>query len=248
MMKAAAVQMNCKVGDKKANMAKAEQMVLDACDAGATLVVLPELFSTGVYDLKDDSLAEMMYHKTTNFLKDLAAAQKIFLVGSFIEIMGDDKRNTTLLCGPNGVLGVYNKVFLWKGEVGVLKRGNDFDVTPTDIGNIGMLACYDIAYPEAGRSLGKKKVNIIVSGSGFYTPNTWDFATKGRAYENSAYHIAANRVGNETGRAFCGRSRIVDPMGNLMTEKVDGEGIVIAELDVAFARKVRAEVGFFQDG
>jgi predicted amidohydrolase len=247
MFKAAAVQMNCKLGDKKANMAKAEEFILEACEAGAKLVVLPELFATGNYNFKSDDFSELMYDRTTNFLKELASNNQVHIAGSFIERLGDDRRNTTILCGPGGVIGAYNKVFLWRGEVGTLARGNDFDVTETPLGIIGMLACYDIAFPEAGRSLGKKKANIIASGSAFFTQNTWDFATKARAYENSTYHIAANRVGNDTGRPYCGMSRIVDPMGKVLAEKIDGEGFVIADIDVDYAKKVRAEVGFFQD-
>jgi len=247
MFKVAAVQMNCKLGDKKANMAKSEEFILSACEAGAKLVVLPELFATGNYDLKLDDLSELMYDRTTKFLMDLAANNGVHVIGSFIERLGDDMRNTTIICGPGGVIGAYNKVFLWRGEVGALKRGNDFEVVESPIGKIGMLTCYDIAFPEAGRSLGKKRVNIIASGSAFFTQNTWDFATKARAYENSAYHIAANRIGNDQGRPYCGMSRIVDPMGKVLAERVDGEGFVIADIDIDYAKKVRAEVGFFQD-
>lgn len=247
MFKVAAVQMNCKLGDKKANMAKSEGFVLSACEAGAKLVVLPELFATGNYDLKMDDHSELMYDRTTKFLMDLAANNSVHVIGSFIERLGDDMRNTTIICGPGGVIGAYNKVFLWRGEVEALKRGNDFEVVESPIGKIGMLTCYDIAFPEAGRSLGKKRVNIIASGSAFFTQNTWDFATKARAYENSAYHIAANRIGNDQGRPYCGMSRIVDPMGKVMAERVDGEGFVIADIDIDYAKKVRAEVGFFQD-
>ena len=252
MMKVAAVQMNCKLGDKKANMAKAEEFIITAAEAGAKLVVLPELFSTGNFNFKTDDLSEMMYDKTTNFLKDLASNYNVYIIGSFIQKIEakllEERRNTTILCSPAGVHGVYDKVFLWKGEIGVLKRGNDFDVTDTPLGKIGMLACYDIAFPEAGRALGKKGVNIIASGSAFFTVNTWDFATKARAYENSCYHIAANRVGNDSNRPYCGTSRIVDPMGKVLAEKIDGEGLLMAEIDVEYAKKVRKEVGFFQDG
>jgi predicted amidohydrolase len=251
MFKVAAIQMDCKVGDKKSNMLKAEKFILQAADEKIKLVVLPELFSTGNYNLATDDLSEMLYDKTTNFLKELAENNDMFIVGSFIQKvtmkMVDDKRNTTILCGPGGVIGVYDKVFLWRGEVGALKRGNDFEVVETPLGRIGMLTCYDIAYPEAGRALGKKGANIIVSGSSFFTQNTWDFATRARAYENSVYHIAADRVGKDGSRPYCGMSRIVDPMGRVMAEKVDGEGLLTAEIDLDFAKKVRKEVGFFQD-
>jgi predicted amidohydrolase len=247
MFRAAAIQMDCVVGFQKKNLAKADGFIMDAIDAEAKLIVLPELFSTGAYDFKKEDHSELMYHSTTRFLRGYAENHGIYIAGSFIERLDDGRRNTTILCGPNGVVGTYHKVYLWKAEAPHLKRGNEFPVVKTELGNIGIMTCYDIAFPEAGRTLGKKRAHMVVSGSAFYTYDIWDFSTRARAYENSFYHVAANRIGNDTGRPFCGRTRVVDPLGHVSAEVEEGEGVIFADIDIDMARKVRTEVGFFKD-
>lgn len=247
MFRVAAIQMDCDVGYRKKNLARAENFILEAAEADAKLIVLPELFATGAYNFNKDDHAELMYHTTTKFLIRLAKDNDIHIVGSFIEKRTNGRFNTTALCGPKGLLGTYHKVYLWRAEVPFVKRGNEFPVVETGLGRIGLMTCYDIAYPEAGRALGKKRAEIVASGSAFYTHNIWDISTKARAYENSFYHVAANRIGDDTGRPFCGGTRIVDPVGRTMAEVKDGEGIIFADLDLEKAAKVRKDVGFFQE-
>jgi len=247
MFRAAAIQMDCEVGHRVKNFAKAERYIYDAIDADAKLIVLPELFSTGAYDFRKEDHSELVYHKTTKFLKGISELKKVFIAGSCIERIGNKRRNTTILCGPLGLMGTYHKVYLWKGEVPFLKPGNEFPVIKTPIGNIGIMTCYDIAFPEAGRSLGKKKADVVVSGSAFYTFDIWNISTRARSYENSFFHLAANRIGDDTGRPFCGRTRILDPLGQVAAEIKEGEGVIFEDIDIEVARKVRKDVGFFKD-
>ena len=51
----ASIQMDCILNDKKANLSKAEEMVICAAEKGAKLIVLPELFSTG-YRVEEQNL------------------------------------------------------------------------------------------------------------------------------------------------------------------------------------------------
>jgi predicted amidohydrolase len=247
MFTAAAIQMDCVVGYQKKNLSRAENFVLEAVDAGAKLIALPELFSTGAFDFRKEDLSELMYHKTTRFLRGLAENNGVHVAGSFIEKVSNGRRNTTILCGPRGIMGTYHKVYLWKAEVPFLKPGNEFPVAETELGRIGIMTCYDIAFPEAGRTLGRKRADVVVSGSAFYTHDIWDFSTRARSYENSFYHVASNRIGNDTGRPFCGYTRIVDPLGHIIAEAKKGEGVIFADIDIGLARKVRKEVGFFKD-
>ncbi len=59
-----------------------------------------------------------------------------------------------------------------------------------------------------------------------------------RAYENNVFHVAVNRVGEERGAKFFGRSKIVDCAGSTMAEgKPYEEDILCAEINPALARK-----------
>ena len=172
MFTAAAIQMDCVDGYQKKNLSRAENFVLEAVDAGAKLIALPELFSTGAFDFRKEDLSELMYHKTTRFLRGLAENNGVHVAGSFIEKVSNGRRNTTILCGPRGIMGTYHKVYLWKAEVPFLKPGNEFPVAETELGRVGIMTCYDIAFPEAGRTLGRKRADMVVSGSARKKPWT----------------------------------------------------------------------------
>ena len=84
-MKVAVIQMTCTIGDKNANFEKAAPMIEEACQNGAKLIVLPELFNTG-YCCKDDwALAETGNDKTYEFLKYYTVKYDTSIMAGFIE-------------------------------------------------------------------------------------------------------------------------------------------------------------------
>jgi predicted amidohydrolase len=101
---------------------------------------------------------------------------------------------------------------------------------------IGLLICYDLRFPEPMRVLALDGAQIILlptawpASAGFYP----DFLARARAAENGVYLLAANRVGQERGHAFLGRSLIVGPDGEVVAEaSTEGETMLIADLDLA---------------
>jgi hypothetical protein len=83
-LKIAAVQMRSTNGEVKANLDKAEGLVREAAQAGAKLVVLPELFNTGYgYTPANYELTETPDGQTYRWVVELAAELDIHLAGSF---------------------------------------------------------------------------------------------------------------------------------------------------------------------
>ena len=102
-----------------------------------------------------------------------------------------------------------------------------------------MNICYDSAFPEAARSLTLLGADLIA------LPTNWPpgaecvagFVINARAMENAVYFAAANRVGEERGFRFIGRSRICAPNGQtLATSDDDNETILYADIDPELAR------------
>jgi predicted amidohydrolase len=123
-----------------------------------------------------------------------------------------------------------------------VQAGDSLGVSPTLIGEIGVLICYDIRFPEAARTLGLSGADIIA------LPTNWpegaqsspEFLMRARAWENRVYIIAANRVGVERGRRFIGRSQIVALGGEILAEAGGAEETILyADIDVALARRKR---------
>jgi predicted amidohydrolase len=125
-----------------------------------------------------------------------------------------------------------------------VRRGSALPVFSTAIGNIGVLICYDIRFPEAARTLGLDGADIIT------LPTNWPegaevsptYMVPARAAENRVFVVSTNRVGVENGFRFIGRSAIHDITGAPITAAAGEETVLIADIDVARARVKRVVI------
>ncbi len=146
-----------------------------------------------------------------------------------------------MLVGPEGLIGSYRKVHLPFLGVDMFSSFGDVEFKVHQAGDlrVGMNICYDSAFPEAARSLTLLGADLIA------LPTNWPpgaecvagFVINARAMENAVYFAAANRVGEERGFRFIGRSRICAPNGQtLATSDDDNETILYADIDPELAR------------
>lgn len=254
-LKVAAVQFDMQVGiDNKAdNIARCIQLINDAADEGAELVVLPELATTG-YSFA--TRAEAYEHAeavpdgpTCARLIDVAAERGIYVVCGLAE--RDEVRlfDTAVLIGPEGYIGRYRKTHLWNREKLIFEPGDEgFPVFATPVGRIGLLICWDIWFPEVARILAAQGADIICSTNDwvFTPPPLFDetgkamatYLTMAAAHSNSVPIIAADRVGEEREAKFLGCSVIAGangwPIGRVAG--AEEETILYADLDVVASR------------
>ena len=83
-MKITHIQFNIKWEDSISNFTKANSPITDATKAGAQLICLSELVSTGV-TINSLQFAENLDGPTCSFLSKLAKINNVCVVGSFIE-------------------------------------------------------------------------------------------------------------------------------------------------------------------
>src|SRR6266700_3989549 len=133
----------------EANLRKAEQFIQQAANQGAQLVVFPEDFVTGPINGAAD-FVDFTGHYLSLF-QQLARRYQIDLVpGSIIEGDPQGWYNTTYYIDRSGdCKGRYRKANLWHPERSYLSPGNEFPVFHTSYGNVGLLICWDLAFPEA---------------------------------------------------------------------------------------------------
>ena len=68
----------------------------------------------------------------------------------------------------------------------------------------------------------------------------WESLLRARAIENQAYVLAAGQWGRHaSGRQTHGHSMIVGPWGEVLAQRVEGDGIVQAEIDLAALQLLR---------
>ena len=251
----AAVQMNSGF-EKYKNVRLAADLVTEAARKGARLVALPELFSWQGSSREIPLASEPIPGPTTMCMAELAARFKIFLLcGSILERNSHGPRpfNTSFLINPSGkVLAKYRKIHLFKfrlqsgtvvNENASYTAGAAAVTVPTPLGRIGFSICYDLRFPELYRALVDCGATIIAVPSSFTFATGkahWEVLLRARAIENQVYVIAPNQHGKDPqGTQRYGHSMIVDPWGNVLASRREGNGVIYAQLDLTYLKQVR---------
>jgi predicted amidohydrolase len=242
------------------NLEAARRLIAEAADQGAELVALPEYFCfMGHSDRDKLALAETPGDgPIQQMLAETAQRHKLWVVGGTLPLKtgsADRVFNACCVYSPAGQLVArYDKIHLFRYDNGreshdegrVLQAGS----TPVgcDVGGLrlGLSICYDLRFPELYRRLMSPACDLIAVPAAF-THTTgrvhWEVLLRARAIENQCYVIAPAQGGlHENGRRTFGHSLIVDPWGELLSLREEGEGVVMAELDVARIAAVRAQL------
>jgi predicted amidohydrolase len=167
--------------------------------------------------------------------------------------------NSAVLVGPDGeLLDMYNKIHLRGEERMAFREGYQLPVIPTEVGNIGLMIGYDLAFPEVARSLvlDGAEVLAVVANWEAASIDEWKTYIRARAYENAVFVAASNRVGEDVTLNFGGESAVVGPRGQVHatlaneTDPTTGapmEGFAVARIDLDEVRKFREEYQFIQN-
>ncbi len=242
-LRIAGVQLDPTLGDVAANRALVLRATGEVIDSGARLVVLPECAVTGYcFESKAEALevAEEVPGPTTDALIERCAASGAVVVIGLLRRVEDALCNAAVVCGPEGIIGVYHKTHLpTLGVDRFVTAGTEaLAVYPTPAGRLGPLICYDARFPEPSRVLALAGAQIIT------LPTNWpqgsekvpEYVVRTRALENCCYFIAVNRCGVERGFTFVGRSTIAGPDGSILAQaRADGPDTITAEIDVSAA-------------
>lgn len=261
MIRVAAIQMTS-CSDVKKNLVVAEQFIREAVEKGARLIVLPEMFAImGIDQMDKVNVREKAGHGSIqDFLAEQAKKYGVWLVGGTIPVVvetTDEKVYAAcfLYDDQGRVVSRYDKIHLFDVNLSATREsyheskttvpGDKVIVVSTPFGKLGLAVCYDIRFPELFRTMHDQGVDMIVLPSAF-TGTTgsahWEVLVRARAIENQAYMITAAQTGvHENGRKTWGHSMIVDPWGVVMASLSFDEGVVVADIDLDYARKVREE-------
>ncbi|MEO5810155.1 MAG: N-carbamoylputrescine amidase, partial [Sphingomicrobium sp.] len=254
--------------DTAANIANVADLVREAAGKGAKVVLPPELFEGPYFCRVEDegrfaSARPTAEHPSVLAMQALANELNIWIPTSFFEADGPHHYNSLAMINPDGkVAGVYRKSHIPDGpgyqEKFYFRPGNTgFKVWPGAGTTLGVGICWDQWYPEAARAMMLMGAEILFYPTAIGTEphdpeldtsRLWRRAMIGHAVSNVVPVVAANRIGSEGGQRFYGHSFICDERGDLLAEFGAGEtGVLVAQLDLAAAKKHRAAFGFFRD-
>ena len=240
----AGVQMDIRLGETESNLCAMQDHLRSTAAEGAHLTVFPECALTGYcfeQDSEARSVAESIPGPATEAIAEACRALGAYAVFGMIELDREKLYNACVLVGPAGLVGSYRKVHLPSLGLDKLVEPGDRPFSVHDAGGlkIGMHICYDGSFPEAPRILSLLGADMLV------LPTNWppgaecasECLVAARALENHIYSMAINRVGEERGFHFIGRSRICDPTGaTLSAAPHEKPALLWADVDTSIAR------------
>jgi predicted amidohydrolase len=243
----AAVQMTPRLADVPANVDAVLGRFDEATGQGARLVVFPECALTGYgFHSKDEAwpYAESVPGPSLDRLATACARADAFMVVGFLERDRDRLFNACALLGPLGVVGSYRKLHLPYLGVDRFTDPGDRPFAVHDAGGlrVGLIICYDGSFPESGRVLTLLGADVLVLPTNWptHSERAAEVMMATRALENVVYAVACNRVGEERGFQFIGRSSISGTAGETLAfASPDREEILYADVDVGRARNKR---------
>ena len=245
----AGVQMDCRLADPAANLAAMTARLDAAADRGARLVVFPECVVAGYgFDSRADvrRVAETIPGPATDAIAKACARRKVWAVfGLFEHDPATGKLfNACALVGPDGLAASYRKLHLPCLGADRFTDPGDRPFAVHDLGGLklGMNICFDGSFPESARVLTLLGADLIVLPTNWATNARMmaELVSPARGWENHVYYLAVNRVGEESGFTYLGRSSAADYFGNVLHRSPEGvEDVFTVEVDPAAARQKR---------
>jgi NAD+ synthase (glutamine-hydrolysing) len=247
-LRLALAQIDSRVGDIEGNVAKITEQIARARDAGAELVLLPELAVTG-YPPEDLLLKEHFLLAASEAVAELAGeAQGIVALVGFPE-RADDVHNALAVLAEGELKAVYRKSVL--PNYGVFDEQRYFQVgdggAVLQLGDarLGLTICEDIwtpGPPASDEALAGAPLILNASASPYH-------AGKGlerermlaqRARDNLAAVAFCNLVGGQDELVFDGHSLLLDHEGNVLARSPQfAEALTVATVDLQAAMTAR---------
>ena len=238
-MRASLIQIAVEEGESvESRRVRMASLVRD--QAGADLVVLPELWTTGAFSYERFAEeAEPLEGPTYEAMAKAASDAGVWLhAGSIPERDPDGPLyNTSLVFSPSGELAAaYRKIHRFgfdKGEAVLMAAGSELMTVRLPDTILGLATCYDLRFPELFRGLVDAGAETLVLPAGWpeRRRSHWTLLAQARAVENQSFVLACGTAGTHAGVPQAGHSIVVDPWGEVLAEAGAGEEILTVDFD-----------------
>lgn len=260
-------QMNSQ-NDIEANFNTIEQLIQQSKAAGSELLVLPENFICFAAGKQRETAAQ--FESIQQRLEQLAHQHQIWLVAGTLpcpfrpdgSVIEDGRVRTVSLCiSPEKTEARYDKIHLFDVQVGdavggyqeskFFEPGQDVVVAKTPFGNIGLMVCYDLRFPELALKLRAQGANLLTAPSAFtYTTGQmhWQLLLQARAMDSQCQVLGAAQQGwHGEKRQTWGHSGATNSRGQLLAMVQDeGAQLITVEFDLKEQQQVRESMPLMQ--
>ena len=247
--------------DVAANLATAGTLLEQAAREGARIALLPENFSfMGLRDADKRAIAERDGSgPVQDFLSQRSRELELWIVAGttpISETPGERVAAACLVYNDQGErVARYDKMHLFDVDIpgrdekyresGNIAPGSRLGLVPTPAGLLGLSVCYDMRFPELYRPMSAAGAQWFTVPAAFTVPTGrahWEMLLRARAIENLSFVVAAAQWGRHAnGRETYGDSIIVDYWGAVLARLPEGQGVIVAQLDLAAQRAARQD-------
>ncbi len=243
-MKVGTIQANLELGNIEKNKNKIYNW-LEKVESGS-LILLPEMWSCGF----DNENLEKHATYTKSIYKELMEISKnkcIVIAGTLPEKTkkGIINRGFIIDCGMIIYKQAKVKLFKPTREDKYFVAGKSkFDIAESSAGDLGMMICFELRFPNISYTLRKKGVEIIL------VPAQWGKArtehlkvlSKARAIEDQTFVVVSNTVGKIGNVEYAGYSGVYSPWGEELVNAKEEEGLFETDIDLTDIYKVRKKI------
>lgn len=261
------VQMNSQ-DDIETNFIVIESLIQQSKAAGAELIVFPENFICFAGGKQRETAQQ--FESIQQRLEKLAHQYQIWLVAGTLpcpfrpdgSTIQDGRVRTVSLCiSPEGTKARYDKIHLFDVQVAdavggyqesqFFEPGTDVVIAKTPFGNIGLMVCYDLRFPELALTLRHQGANILTAPSAFtYTTGQmhWQLLLQARAMDSQCSVLGAAQQGwhgqkrqtwGHTGATNC-RGQVLDII------HTEGTALITVPFDLVEQEKIRESMPLMQ--
>ena len=224
--------------DKKASLIKAYAMVKEAKEAGADIIIFPEMTLTG-FSMNLEKIGENPSDSWSVSKMQQCAKENDIAIGfgwSALPVLPDRKGTNrfTLIDKEGNKVTEYCKIhpFTYGGESESYVGGDKIVCVPFLGHTISLFICYDLRFPDIFQIASEKSdVMIVIANWPSVRSAHWQTLIRARAIETQSYVVGVNCYGSRDGETYTGDSLAVDSIGSILGEISGKEGVLICDID-----------------
>lgn len=235
---------------EKTNLETAISFIRQAAEAGARLVLFPELCLSSFFPQYEggDASGHLVDFEDERLLafQDASKECDIWSVPNLYFGTEGGRFDASFMIAPNGRIAGISKMVHIAQAPGFYEQDyytpsdTGFHVYDTPFGRIGIVICFDRHFPESIRTCVLRGAQLIL----IPTANTmnepremFEWEMRVAARQNGIWIAMCNRVGVEGSTEFCGESIIVTPEGDVLEKADEKERLVVVDLELSMVGK-----------
>lgn len=248
-MKVALIQLDIAWEDPAENHRRAERRIREAAALGATLVVLPEMFTCG-FSMRAAELAEPEGGPTEQWMTEVASGMDVWILGGIPQQSSAGPRNRAVLVSPSGAIQRFTKLhpFSFADEPAHYAAGDELVTWNVEGLRVTPFICYDLRFPEIFRQqVDQTDLYVVIANWPERRRAHWQALLLARAIENQAFVAGVNRVGDGDGMHYSGDSALISPWGERLAGGAEQEGVFVAEVTAVAVADARERFPVLKD-